>query len=327
MEQRILGSTGLRVSALALGHSMGAQDFGTNAQQAFHALVHRALDLGVTFLDTSDAYWDGLHESWLGAALRGRRGEAVIASKFGNLTLPDGRKAANGRPEYARRSCEASLRRLGTDHLDLYYLHRVDPAVPIEDTVGAMAGLVREGKVRHLGLCEASPQTLERAHAVHPIAVLQTEYSLWCRGPAEAVLSTCRRQGTGFVGYSPLGRGLLTGNVRHYSDLATTDRRRIHPRFQDAHLARNLRLVDELQAMAAEIGLTAAQLALAWAAGRGTDVVPLSGTQRITYLEQSAMAVAIRLPQVVMQRLERLFRPEAVAGERYPADMLPTLGI
>jgi aryl-alcohol dehydrogenase-like predicted oxidoreductase len=327
MEQRFLGSGGLRVSALALGHSMGAQDFSAGAQQAFTALVHRALELGANFLDTSDAYWDGLHESWIGAALRGRRGDAVIASKFGNLTLPDGRKAANGRPEYARSCCEASLRRLGTDHLDLFYLHRIDPAVPIEDTVGGMAELVREGKVRHLGLCEASAQTLERAHAVHPIAVLQTEYSLWCRGPAEAALPTCRRLGTGFVGYSPLGRGLLTGNVRRFSDLAPNDRRRIHPRFQDGHLARNLRLVDGLAAIGADIGLTSAQLALAWAASRGADVVPLTGTQRITYLEQSVAAVTIPLPPAVAQRLEDLFRPEATAGERYPAEMLPTLGI
>jgi aryl-alcohol dehydrogenase-like predicted oxidoreductase len=327
MEQRVLGSGGLRVSALALGHSMGAQDFGAGAQQAFTALVHRALELGVDFLDTSDAYWDGLHELWIGAALRGRRQAAVVASKFGNLTLPDGRKAANGRPEYARSCCEASLKRLGTDHLDLFYLHRIDPAVPIEDTVGAMADLVRQGKVRHLGLCEASAQTLVRAHAVHPIAVLQTEYSLWCRGPAEEALPTCRRLGTGFVGYSPLGRGLLTGNVRRFSDLAPTDRRRIHPRFKDEHLARNLRLVDGLQAVAADIGLTPAQLALAWAAHRGADVVPLTGTQRITYLEQSVAAVGIALPPAVAQRLEDLFRPGATAGERYPAEMLPTLGL
>jgi aryl-alcohol dehydrogenase-like predicted oxidoreductase len=327
MEQRDLGSSGLRVSALALGHSMGAQDFGGGAQEAFTALVHRALDLGVTFLDTSDAYWDGLHETWIGRALLGRRGQAVVASKFGNLTLPDGRKAANGRPEYARACCEASLRRLGTDHLDLYYLHRVDPAVPIEDTVGGMADLVRQGKVLHLGLCEASAQTLQRAHAVHPIAVLQTEYSLWCREPAEAVLPTCRSLGTGFVGYSPLGRGLLTGNVRRFSDLAPSDRRRIHPRFQDKHLAHNLRLVDALQAIAADIGLTPAQLALAWAASRGADVVPLTGTQRIGYLEQSVAAVAIALPAPVAGRLEQLFQPEATAGTRYPAEMLPTLGI
>jgi aryl-alcohol dehydrogenase-like predicted oxidoreductase len=327
MERRQLGASGLRVSALALGHSMGAQDFGPDAQAAFTALIHRALELGVDFLDTSDAYWNGLHETWLGRALRGRRQDAVIASKFGNITLPDGSKATNGRPEYARACCEASLQRLGTDCVDLYYLHRVDPAVPIEDTIGAMADLVRAGKVRHLGICEASPATLERAHRVHRITALQTEYSLWARGPAEEALPTCRRLGIGFVGYSPLGRGLLSGTVRSLADLDPRDRRRIHPRFHEGYIARNLELVDRLHARAKDMGCTGAQLALAWVASRGQDVVPLTGTQRIPYLEQSAAAVGFALPPDTAAQLESIFAPGETAGERYPTEMLPGLGI
>jgi aryl-alcohol dehydrogenase-like predicted oxidoreductase len=327
MERRQLGASGLTVSALGLGHSMGAQDFSSEGERAFAALVARALSLGLDFFDTSDAYWNGLHESWLGRALRGRRGEAVIASKFGNITLADGSKATNGRPDYARACCEASLQRLGTDRIDLYYLHRVDPAVPIEETVGAMADLVRDGKVRFLGICEASAATLTRAHRVHPIAALQTEYSLWCREAADAVLPACRDLGIGFVGYSPLGRGLLTGNVRQLSDLAPQDRRRIHPRFHDGHLARNLRLVDELQRLAQTLGVTSAQLALAWAANRAPDIVPLTGTQRIAYLEQSVAACALTIPADLAAQLESLFRPDTIAGERYPSEMLPGLGI
>jgi aryl-alcohol dehydrogenase-like predicted oxidoreductase len=327
MKRRQLGAAGLPVSALCLGHSMGAQDFSATGEAAFTALISRALDLGVDFLDTSDAYWNGLHETWLGRALRGRRQQAVIASKFGNITLPDGSKATNARPEYAKACCDASLQRLATDHVDLYYLHRVDPAVPIEDTIGAMADLVRAGKVRHLGICEASPATLERAHRVHPIAVLQTEYSLWCRGPAQEALPACRRLRIGFVGYSPLGRGLLTGNVRQLQDLSPQDRRRIHPRFHEGNIQRNLQLVDQLQDLARTLGLTSAQLSLAWAANRGADVVPLTGTQRIAYLEQSVAACEATLPADVSAQLESIFGTQAIAGERYPSEMLPGLGI
>ncbi len=327
MHRKSLGASALQVSALSLGHSMGAQDFSAAGQRQFNALVARALDLGLNFFDSSDAYWDGRHETWLGQALAGRRHEAVITSKFGNLTLPDGRKATNGRPEYAIACCEASLQRLGTDVIDLYYLHRVDPKVPIEDTVGAMARLVEQGKVRHIGLCEAGPATLERAHRVHPVTALQTEYSLWCRHAAEPMLALCRRLGIGLVGYSPLGRGLLTGTIQRHDDLAPGDRRRIHPRFKDEHLARNLVLVHGLEAMAHAMGLSTAQLALAWASAQGPDIVPLTGTQRIEYLEQSVAASQVQLSAAQRAELETLFSPEACAGERYPAEMLKDLGI
>ncbi len=327
MDRKSLGATALQVSALSLGHSMGAQDFSAAGQRQFHALVARALDLGLNFFDSSDAYWDGRHEIWLGQALAGRRHEAVITSKFGNLTLADGRKATNGRPEYAIACCEASLQRLGTDVIDLYYLHRVDPKVPIEDTVGAMARLVEQGKVRHIGLCEAGPATLERAHRVHPVTALQTEYSLWCRHAAEPMLALCRRLGIGLVGYSPLGRGLLTGTIQRHDDLAPGDRRRIHPRFKDEHLARNLVLVHGLEAMARAMGLSTAQLALAWANSQGPDIVPLTGTQRIEYLEHSVAASQVQLSAAQRAELEALFSPEACAGERYPVEMLKDLGI
>lgn len=325
MQTKKLGA--LEVPALCLGHSMGADDFSAAGEREFQELIARALDLGLNFFDSSDAYWSGLHETWLGRALGGRRSQAIVTSKFGNLTLPDGRKATDGRPEYAVACCEASLRRLGTEAIDLYYLHRVDPKVPIEDTVGAMARLVEQGKVRHLGICEAGPQTLRRAHRVHPIAALQTEYSLWCRQACEEVLGLCRELGIGFVGYSPLGRGLLTGRIQRHDDLAPTDRRRIHPRFRDEHLARNLALVQQMEDIARPLGLSTAQLALAWAASQGPDIVALTGTQRVHYLEQSVVASSVALSPAQCARLETLFAPEACAGERYPIEMLKDLGI
>jgi aryl-alcohol dehydrogenase-like predicted oxidoreductase len=310
MKTRRLGAAGLEVSAIGLGHSMGADDFSAAGRAQFDRLIARALELGVTLFDTSDAYWKGQHEEWLGTALRAAPGgtRAVVASKFGNITLPDGAKATDGRPAYAIACCEASLQRLGTDCIDLYYLHRVDPKVPIEDTIGAMSRLVQQGKVRHLGICEAGVATLERAHRVHPLAALQTEYSLWCRDAESEGLAACRRLGIGFVGYSPLGRGLLGGTIRSY-DLA---------------------LVEQMDAVAERAGLTSAQLALAWAVGQGDlgdDLVPITGTQREKYLEQSVAATQHTLSPADRTELEAIFAPGARAGERYPARMLRDLGI
>jgi aryl-alcohol dehydrogenase-like predicted oxidoreductase len=327
MDTRQLGASDLRVSSLCLGHSMAAQDFGPQAQADFNRLIARALDLGLNFLDSSDAYWGGLHESWLGRALGRRRSEAVLTSKFGNLTLPDGSKATNGRPDYAIACCEASLQRLGTDVIDLYYLHRVDPKVPIEDTIGAMGRLVQQGKVRHIGICEAGIETMERAHRTHRLSALQTEYSLWCRQPQQAIIDTCRRLGIAFVGYSPLGRGLLTGAIRRYEDLAPGDRRRIHPRFKGENLERNLQLVEQMQAMAQTLGLSAAQLALAWVLAQGQDVFALTGTRELHKLQDSVAGAGVQLDAAQCAQLEAIFSPQDCAGERYPTEMLKDLGI
>lgn len=331
MKIKSLGAEALQVSAIGLGHSMGADDFSANGRTQFNRLIARALDLGVTLFDTSDAYWSGLHEEWLGTALRaaqqGRPGRAVVASKFGNITLPDGSKATNARPEYVMSCCEASLKRLSTDCIDLYYLHRVDPKTPIEDTMGAMSRLVEQGKVRFLGLCEAGVVTLERAHKVHPLTALQTEYSLWCREAEEHVIDTCRRLGIGFVGYSPLGRGLLTGGIQTFEDLAPGDRRRIHPRFHGSNLARNLALVAQMEVIARRLGLSTAQLALAWAVGQGQDIVPVTGTQREKYLEQSVAAAQYEMHAADCAELKAIFTTSARAGERYPVEMLSGLGI
>lgn len=327
MKLRFLGASMLEVSAIGLGHSMGADDFSDAGRANFDRLIARALELGLNFFDSSDAYWNGRHEMWLGRALAHQRQRAVVASKFGNITLPDGSKATDGRPEYVTSCCEASLKRLGMDCIDLYYLHRVDPKVAIEDTVGAMARLVEQGKVRYLGICEASAQTLERAHRVHPITALQTEYSLWCREAEQEIIGTCRRLNLAFVGYSPLGRGLLTGTIQHHDDLAPHDRRRIHPRFRGENLALNLKLVAQMEVIAAPLGLTTAQLALAWAAAQGKDIVPLTGTQRVHYLEHSIAAAQTPLPSADCARLEAIFTLEARAGERYPVEMLSGLGI
>jgi len=326
MQMRQLGASALKVSAIGLGHSMGASDFSAAGQKEFNTLIARALELGVNFFDSSDAYWNGRHEEWLAAALGDVR-RAVVTSKFGNITLPDGSKATNARPEYVQACCEASLKRLDTDCIDLYYLHRVDPATPIEETVGAMARLVEQGKVKYLGICEAGVSTLERAHRVHPITALQTEYSLWCRDAEDDVIPACRKLGIAFVGYSPLGRGLLTGNIHSFDDLAPNDRRRIHPRFHEENLKRNLELVARMRQVADRLGLTNAQLALAWATSRGEDIVPITGTQRAGYLEQSAAAAQVQLSPEDRALLESIFTREARAGTRYPEEMLPGLGI
>src|SRR5215468_599521 len=283
------------------------------------AVVHRALDLGVTFLDSSDMYGWGQNEELLGRAIRGRRDQVVVATKFGNLRQPDGTPGVNGRPDYVPKACEASLERLGVEKIDLYYLHRVDPAVPIEETVGAMAELVRQGKVRYLGLSEAAPETIRRAHRVHPLTAVQNEYSLFTREPEEELLPTLRALGIGLVAYSPLGRGFLGGRFRSLDELAPDDWRRNNPRFQGENFARNLAIADRVREMAQEKGCTPAQLALAWVLGRGKDVIPIPGTSSVARLKENAASVKVRLTQADFERLDQASPPGAVVGERYDA--------
>jgi aryl-alcohol dehydrogenase-like predicted oxidoreductase len=327
MIRRRLGRDGPTVSAIGLGQGSSTTDFGARDDAEQIATMRRALDLGVDFFDTSDAYARGHHEELIGRAIAGRRAEVVIASKFGNLDLPGGGKGYDGRPEYVPRACDASLKRLGVDVIDVYYLHRIDPDVPIEDTVGAMAELVRAGKVRHLGLSEAGPGTLRRACRVHPITALQTEYSLWSRHVEAEILPTCRELGIGFVAYAPLGRGLLTGGIRRLDDIAPHDRRRIHPRFHGGHLERNLELVAALEAVAARRGVTAARVALAWLLSRGEDIVPIPGTKQRRFVEDNAAAVDLSLCRHELEELTEIFRPDAPAGERYPPGYFRTLGM
>jgi aryl-alcohol dehydrogenase-like predicted oxidoreductase len=321
MEQRRLGGQGLTVSAVGLG-CMGMSEFYGPADEAESiATLHRALELGVTFLDTADMYGPFKNEELVGKAIRGRRDRVVLATKFGNERRPDGSWVRiNGTPEYVRRACDASLQRLGVDHVDLYYQHRVDPTVPIEDTVGAMADLVRAGKVRWLGLSEAAPATIRRAHAVHPISALQTEYSLWSRDVEDAILPTVRELGIGFVAYSPLGRGFLSGRFRRPGDLPEGDFRRNNPRFQGENFQRNLDLVARVEQIAREKGGTSSQLALAWVLSRGDDVVPIPGTKRRPYLEENAAATDVALTPDDLRRIEEAAPKGAVAGDRYTAE-------
>jgi aryl-alcohol dehydrogenase-like predicted oxidoreductase len=324
LQQRALGRSGLAVSALGLG-CMGMSEFyGPRDDAESLATLRRALDLGVTFLDTADVYGPLINEELVGRAIRERRDSVVLATKFGILRDPADptRRGISGRPEYVRQACDASLRRLGVDRIDLYYQHRVDPAVPIEDTVGAMAGLVRAGKVRFLGLSEAGAQTLRRACAVHPIAALQSEYSLWSRDPEDEVLRTCRELGIGFVAYSPLGRGFLTGELRRFEDLAADDYRRFSPRFQGENFAKNLELVARVQALAAERGCTPAQLALAWVLAQGEDVVPIPGTKRRARLEENVGALDVALSPADLARIDEVAPRGAAAGSRYPAEYM-----
>lgn len=318
MMQRTLGSSGLVVSALGLGCMSMSSWYGPADEAEAIATIHRAHDLGVTLLDTADVYGDSHNEQLVGKAVHGFRGEMVIATKFGNARDKDGKHYIDGRPEYVRQACDASLRRLGVDDIDLYYQHRVDPAIPIEETVGAMADLVRVGKVRHLGLSEAAPATIRRAHRVHPIAALQTEYSLWTRDCEHEVLATCRELRIGFVAYSPLGRGFLTGAVRSPDDLAADDRRRVHPRFSPDNLARNLRLVDRLREMAKAKGCTLAQLVLAWVLAQGSDIVPIPGAKRRAHLEENLRALEVELTPADLAAIDEIAPHGVAAGARYP---------
>ncbi len=322
MEHRRLGNSTLTVSAIGLGCMSMSSVYGKGDDAESITVIHRALDLGVNFLDSSDMYGWGHNEELLARALRGRREEVVLATKFGNLRKPDGTPTVNGRPQYVLQACDASLRRLGVDTIDLYYQHRVDPGVPIEDTVGAMAGLVRQGKVRFLGLSEAAPATIRRAHEVHPVTALQSEFSLLYRAEAEETLPTLRELGISFVAYSPLGRSLLTGRVRSAGEIPPDDRRRDHPRFKEDNLPRNLALVSRLEAIAREKGCTPAQLALAWLLARGPDVVPIPGTKRKDRLEENVGAVHVKLTAADVARISTAVPVGAAAGERYPAAQL-----
>lgn len=326
MKQRNLGRSGLTVSAVGLG-CMGMSEFyGTGDEAEAMATIHRALDLGLTLLDTADMYGRGANEALVGRAIRDRRAQVVLATKFGIVRTDDpAERGINGRPDYVREACEASLRRLGVEVIDLYYQHRVDPNTPIEDTVGAMADLVQAGKVRYLGLSEAAPQTMRRACAVHPIAALQTEYSLWSREPEDEILATCRELGVGFVAYSPLGRGFLTGRFKTFADLPPDDHRRNMPRFQGENFDRNLALVQQIEAMAAGRGCKPAQVALAWVLAQGDDIVPIFGTKRRTYLEENLDALSLELSQDELDRLEAIAPRGVAAGSRYPAAMMPLL--
>jgi len=319
MKRTPLGGTGVTVSALGLG-CMGMSDFYGPAEEATSiAVIHRALDLGITFFDTADMYGVGANEALVGKALRDRRDQAVIATKFGNVRASDGRfLGVDGSPEYVRRACDESLRHLGVDTIDLYYQHRVDPETPIEETVGAMAGLVEAGKVRHLGLSEAAPETIRRACAVHPIAALQTEYSLWSREPEDALLPLCRELGITFVAYSPLGRGFLTGAFRSPDDLAPDDWRRHNPRFMGDNFQKNLDLVRAIEALAEEKGCTAAQLALAWLLSHDPPIVPIPGTRSETRLAENAAAVEVTLTADELAEIDRIAPQGVAAGSRYP---------
>ncbi len=319
MRHRNLGSSPLTVSAIGLGCMSMSGTYGKSDDAQSIAVIHQALDRGINFLDSSDMYGWGHNEELLGRALKGRRHGVVLTTKFGQVRSPDGKgNLVDGRPEYVLRACEASLERLGVDVIDLYYQHRVDPKVPIEETVGGMARLVEAGKVRALGLSEAAPATIRRAQAVHPITAVQSEYSLLYRHPAEETLPTCRELGISYVAYSPLGRGFLTGRFQSAADISEDDRRGQHPRFQGDNFAHNRRLVQRIEEIAREKGCTPAQLVLAWLLGQGEDVVPIPGTKRTAYLEENLGALAVRLAANDLMRIDAAMPPGAAAGSRYP---------
>ena len=322
MHYRKLGNSTLTVSAIGLGCMSMSGIYGKGDDAESIAVIHRALDLGVNFLDSSDMYGWGHNEELLAQAIKGRRDKVVLATKFGNMRKPDGTMGVNGKPEHVLQACDASLKRLGVDVIDLYYQHRVDPSVPIEDTVGAMAKLVQQGKVRFLGLSEAAPATVRRAHAVHPITALQTEFSLLYRTEAEETLPVLRELGIPFVAYSPLGRSLLTGRIRNVDDIPQDDRRRAHPRFQGENLTKNLELVRKIEAIAKEKRCTPAQLALAWLLARGQDIVPIPGTKRRERLEENVRAVDVKLSAEDVTRISAAVPVGAAAGLRYDAPAL-----
>ncbi len=319
METRTLGRSGLEVSALGLG-CMGMSEFyGATDRAESIATIHKAIDDGCTFLDTADMYGSGANEELVGEALEGRREQVVLATKFGNMRGPGGSfLGVNGSPDYVVRCCDESLRRLGVDVIDLYFQHRVDPKTPIEDTVGAMAELVTQGKVRYLGLSEAAPDTIRRAVKIHPIAALQTEYSLWSREPEDGLLALCRELGIGFVAYSPLGRGFLTGRFRRFEDIPDDDYRRHSPRFQGENFEKNIELVKAVEAIAGEKGCTSSQLAIAWVLAQGNDIVPIPGTKRRTYLTENLAALEIELSSRDLEGIEGAFPKGAASGNRYP---------
>jgi aryl-alcohol dehydrogenase-like predicted oxidoreductase len=326
MKLRKLGNQGLSVSELGLG-CMGMSEFysGRDDDEAI-ATIHHALDLGVAFLDTADMYGPFINEELVGRAIKDRREQVVLATKFGNMRSPEGAfLGVSGKPDYVRACCDDSLKRLGVDVIDLYYQHRVDPTVPIEDTISAMAELVQQGKVRYLGMSEAAPATIRRAHTIHPISALQTEYSLWSRDPEDEILPTVRELGIGFVAYSPLGRGFLSGAFKTIEDLTPDDYRRNSPRFQGENFAKNLDLVSQIQAIAAEKDATASQLALAWLLAQGDDIVPIPGTKRRAYLEENAAAADINLTSDDLSRIEAVAPKGAAAGDRYPAQTMSTV--
>jgi aryl-alcohol dehydrogenase-like predicted oxidoreductase len=322
MEQRTLGGQGLVVSALGLGCMGMSQSYGPGDDQESVATIHRALDLGMTFLDTADVYGPYTNERLVGRAIAGRREEVVLATKFGNQRLDDGRRVVNGKPDYVRQACDASLERLGVDHLDLYYQHRVDRSVPVEDTWGAMAELVQAGKVRHLGISEAAPATVRRAHAVHPVSAGQYEWSLFTRDLEDEALPALRELGIGVVAYSPLGRGFLSGRITSPDDFGEDDFRRNHPRFTGENFARNLELVDRVRELAASKGATPSQLAIAWVLAQGDDVVPIPGTKRRSYLEENLGALDVELTPEDLAAIEEVTPRGSVAGARYNPEMM-----
>ncbi len=325
MERRHIGK--LEVSAIGLGCMSMTPIYGEPRAAEAIETIHRAAELGIDFIDTSDAYGRGENERLVGRALADRRDKYVLATKFGNLRRADGTPAADGRPEYVREACEASLKRLGTDVIDLYYIHRVDPSVPIEDTVGAMARLIKEGKVRYLGISEAAPLTIRRAHAAHPMTALQTEYSLWSRDVESEILGVCKELGIGFVAYSPLGRGFLTGTITAPEEIGASDARARMPRFERENFQRNYELVAELKKLAAAERATPAQLAIAWLLSREGGIVPLAGTSHKRWLEENAAAAGIRISPVTEAALARIFKPGAARGARYPAALMSRVGL